>query len=317
MNKAILSYPYSGALQQFFATELMGDSWGKDHGYYKTLWGKNYDQIKTVALSFFTIYDEIIFSPVDNPLPDFSTYMKTDEYYHPDFGLRMPARPSELGFEYGDNAYVEWALTDPVISKVLVKVPNNARHQILFQVLCDMELSFRHKAEIISSSGRRLIMKRLTQIDGQYHNLNGRIVELDKPVAHFTNLVIPDFDVSSIDLLHKVKMDKKIRKYGKSFVSVLKDISPDISELEFRKIALESDIRNARNESINGYCSLASKITSALGFIPVVGPFFSAGSLLVGESERVTNFSNNDWLEIKPRLVKIITRHELEKSQKN
>lgn len=312
MSKVILSFPYSGAVQEFFAKELAGDWFGQDHGYYKTLWGRNSDEISRLSLTLFTLYDEVIFSPVDNPLPDQRTYWLEDEYYHPDFGLRMPSRPSSIGIDYGaQQEYIRWVLKDPVIARVLEKVPNHAKNQILFQVVCDIELSLRYGAEIISSAGRRLIMKRLCEIDYQYQNANKNIVNFSDPVVHSAELIVPDFEIDSIELLHRIKQDKDTRKYGAKVTSILKANSKQ-SKRYFYDLALESNLKNSKNQTINRFSSLAGKVCSVLGFTPIIGPAFSAIALGLGESERITNLSNSSWIEFKPHLSALKTKFEIE-----
>ncbi|WP_413676628.1 hypothetical protein [Pantoea dispersa] len=312
MSKVILSFPYSGAVQEFFAKELAGNRFGPNHGYYKTLWGNNSEEISRLSLTLFTLYDEVIFSPVDNPLPDSDRYWLDDEYYHPDFGLRMPSRPSSIGINHIDyQCYIDWALTDPVIAKVLTKVPNHARSQILFQVVCDIELSLRHGAEIISSTGRRLIMKRLCIIDPQYSNASKKIVNFSDPIMHSAALIVPDFEIKNIDLLHYMKQDKDIRKYSAKVTSILK-ANASQSKKQLYELALESNIKNSKHQTINRFSTLAGKICSVLGFTPIVGPLFSVVSLGLGESERLTNLSKSSWIEFKPHLSSLKTRFDIE-----
>ncbi|MEH5668141.1 hypothetical protein [Enterobacter cloacae] len=316
MSKVILSFPYSGAVQEFFAKELAGNWFGKNHDYYKTLWGNNSKEITSLSLTLFTLYDEVIFSPVDNPLPDSNSYWLDEEYYHPDFGLRMPSRPSSIGLEYFEHqSYIDWVLTDPFIARVLTKVPKHAKIQILSQVVCDIELSLRYGAEIISSTGRRLIMKRLCQIDPQYHNVSKNIVNFSDPVMHSAALIVPDFEISSIDLLHYIKQDKETRKYGDKVTSILKTNASQ-SKSYFYKLALESNLKNSKHQAVNRFTTLAGKVCSVLGFTPVVGPLFSAVALGLGESERLTNLSNSSWIEFKPHLSVLKTRFEIENELK-
>lgn len=312
MSKAILSFPYSGAIQAFFAKEIAGMDFGASHGYYRTLWGNDVNGLMNLSLTLFTLYDEVLFSPVDNPLPDSQSYWGGDEYYHPDFGLRMPSRPSSIGIDYYEQQkYIAWVLTDPVISRVLSKVPEHAKNQILFQVVCDIELSLRHGAEIIASAGRRMIMKRLCEIDPQYHNVSRNVVNFSDPVSHSAELIVPDFEIDNIDLLHRIKQDENTRKYSRKVTSVLKSNAHQSTEF-FSQLALESNLKNSRNQSINKFSSVTGKVCSVLGFIPVVGPIFSAVALSLGESERITNLSNSNWIEFKPHLSKLKTKFDIE-----
>lgn len=312
MSKVILSFPYSGAVQAFFAKELVGSSFGSNHGYYKTLWGSSSQHITGLSLTLFSLYDEVIFSPVDNPMPDSQTYWGEEEYYHPDFGLRMPARPSSIGMDYYEQEnYIDWVLSDPVISRILSRVPPSAQRQILLQVICDVELSLRFAAEIISSNGRRMIMRRLSAIDPQYHNVQKRIVDISDMVENSAELLVPDFEITSIELLHRIKNDKETRKYGRSVTSILHSkASSDRTSLH--RLALESNLLNSKNEQINTFCSISGKICSALGFVPLVGPLFSGISLALGESELVNNLSKSNWIEFKPHLSKLKTKVDIE-----
>ncbi|WP_155410501.1 hypothetical protein [Pluralibacter gergoviae] len=316
MSKVILSFPYSGAIQEFFAKELAGNSFGQNHSYYRTLWGNNSEEISRLSLTLFTLYDEVIFSPVDNPLPDSNSFWLDEEYYHPDLGLRMPSRPSSIGIDYIEHqSYIDWVLTDPVIVRVLTNIPKHAKKQILFQVVCDVELSLRYGAEVISSNGRRLIMRRLCEIDPQYHNVSKNIVNFSDPIMHSAVLIVPDFEISSIDLLHHIKQDKDTRKYGAKVTSILKTNASQ-SKNYFYELALESNLKNSRHQTVNRFATLAGKVCSVLGFTPIVGPMFSAAALGLGESERLTNLSNSSWIEFKPHLSVLKTRFEIENELK-
>ncbi len=312
MSKVILSHPYSGAIQAFFAKELASSNFGKNHSYYKTLWGKNANDVITFSLTLFTIYDEVIFSPVDNPLPDSHTYWGPDEYYHPDFGLRMPASPDAMGFEYiQHHQYVEWLETDTYIANALQKIPQRARFQILSQIICDIELSLQHGAEVATSVGRRSLMKRICELDPQYKNAEKHISNTADAITHGIDLLLPDFELTSIDLLYRIKSDPETRKYGHSVTSTFRNKGACTKET-FYKLAIESNIKNSKNESINKYSAIAGKVCSVLGFIPVVGPLFSSASLALGESERLTNLSHSNWIEFKPHLARLKTKFDIE-----
>ena len=207
MKKVILSFPYSGAIQAFFAHQLVGmDTHREPDSYYGTLWGKPDSQLQAFSLTLFTLYDEVIFAPVDNALPDSDRYWGEQEYYHPDLGLRMPARADAIGLDYHAlNDYIDWVLADPRVNALLSKVPALSRRQIMLQVICDLELSIRHGAQVMSNAGRRSLMRRLCEIDPQYNNAKGRIVNVLTPQAHVLDVLLPDFEINSVDLLHRIK----------------------------------------------------------------------------------------------------------------
>ncbi|HGZ7315377.1 TPA: hypothetical protein ACOL2D_004827, partial [Vibrio parahaemolyticus] len=319
LSKVILSYPYSGAIQAFFAKELVGKSFGANHSYYETLWGKNAEDIITFSLTLFTVYDEVIFSPVDNPLPDSETRWGDEEYYHPDFGLRMPSRIQSMGFDYIEHQqYVDWLIAHQDIVQCLDKVPVRARLQILSQVICDIELSLQHGAEVVTSVGRRALMKKICELDPQYKNAEALVDNTVEPLKFGLDLLLPDFELTSIDFLHRVKSDKQTRIYGRSVTNILRS-GNQYSEEDFYKLAQEHNIKNSKNQSINRFSSVAGKVFSVLGFTPVIGPLFSSVSLAMGESQRLTNLSNSNWLEFKPHLAKLKTSYDIEKviSNKN
>ncbi|MDW2041049.1 hypothetical protein R7Q09_24035 [Vibrio sp. 2130-1] len=313
MNKVIVSHPYSGSLQEFFTHELLGKDWGGNHSYYKTLWGKNADSIRTISLTLFSCYDEVIFSPVDNVLPDFESHMNSEEYYHPDFGLRMPARPSELGFDFDIFSYVNWLGLDLEIQRLLSKVPENVRGQILIQVLCDMELAIRHNAEVISSTGRKLLMERISAIDPQYHNVKALSVDYSNALNHYSNIILPDFEISSIDLLHKIKTDKSVREYGKSFVRTLSKCDEQLTEIDFALLIKQANLKSAKNSSINKYTGWAAQIISTVGIGIPLPPVVGAAAVALGETSRITSRSDSKWIELKPRMVAIKDEYDLDR----
>ena len=58
MKKVILSFPYSGAIQAFFAHQLVGmDTHREPDSYYGTLWGKPDSQLQAFSLTLFTLYE--------------------------------------------------------------------------------------------------------------------------------------------------------------------------------------------------------------------------------------------------------------------
>lgn len=312
MSKAILSYPYSGALQEFFAKELTHKDYGKNHTYYKTLWGNRDDEITKISLTLFTIYDEIIFSPVDNPLPDFSSSISNNEYYNKDFGLRMPMSIDFLGEStYLSNDYFNWVMTDNAIKRLLSKVPGFAKRIIIQQAVCDIELSMFHGAEVISSSGRRALMRRLCNLDSQFKNVEPMILEPSLLNSANVDFILPDFEINTIDFLNDIKNDKNTRLYGKSVAKLLRDKNGSI--YDYAILAQESNLKNSRNESVNSYMQTLGKICSLFSLIPGVNCGFGVASVMLGETQKLTNLSNSNWIEFKPNLSKVKTRWDLAK----
>lgn len=154
-------------------------------------------------------------------------------------------------------------------------------------------------------------MRRLCEIDSQYNNVCKNIVNFSDPVMHSAALIVPDFEINSIDLLHYIKQDKDTRKYSAKVTSILK-ANASQSKKQLYELALESNLKNSKHQTINRFSTLAGKVCSVLGFTPIVGPLFSAVSLGLGESERLTNLSNSSWIEFKPHLSILKTRFEIE-----
>ncbi|HHI5412142.1 TPA: hypothetical protein ACPXMY_003642, partial [Vibrio metoecus] len=258
---------------------------------------------------------------VDNVLPDFQTHMSSEEYYHPDFGLRMPARPSELGIEDRGSQYIDFLLQDSQIVNLLGEIKDQyARKQILLQVICDMELALRHGAFVLSSTGRKLIMQRISILDPQYNAIDSYSLDFSNVLSHYGELVIPDFEIGSIDLLYRIKTDKEVRKYGSSFVNLLKGLDSKTSKLEFAKLIEESGIRNSRHESINKFSGLSAQIISGVSLFFDGGIIAGIAAIALGETQRATNLLNSNWVELKPRMIEIADQHKLQeyiRSQEN
>ena len=310
-NKAIISHPYSGAIQEFFTHQLLGKKWGQGHPYYKTLWGSNASSLYSISLTLFACYDEVVFSPVDNVLPDVNTHMGEDEYYHPDLGLRMPSGNFNLGFN--EFEYVDWLVSDKGIQHLLLKVPESAKKQILTQVVYDMELAIRYDAEIISSTGRKLLMERISLLDPQFSNVRSLVVDYSKALTHYSDVVLPDFEISNLDLLYKIKSDKDVRSYGKSFVKALSSMEKNVSERDFAIMIKDANLKNAKNQSINKFTGWTAQFISSVGVAMTINPVLGATAVALGETSRVSSLSSSKWVELKPRMVKIKDAYELDK----
>ncbi|WP_141651629.1 hypothetical protein [Citrobacter freundii] len=284
----------------------------KNHTYYKTLWGNRNDEITKISLTLFTIYDEIIFSPVDNPLPDFTSSISNNEYYNKDFGLRMPMNIDFLGEStYLSDDYFNWVMTDNAIKRFLSKVPDFAKRIIIQQAVCDIELSILHGAEVISSSGRRALMRRLCNLDSQFKNVEPMILEPSLLNSANVDFILPDFEINTIDFLNDIKNDKNTRLYGKSVAKLLRNKNGSI--YDYAILAQESSLKNSRNESVNSYMQTLGKICSLFSLIPGVNCGFGVASVMLGETQKLTNLSNSNWIEFKPNLSKVKTRWDLAK----
>ncbi|EID0034436.1 hypothetical protein LA064_004596 [Vibrio alginolyticus] len=325
MNKVIISHPYSASIQKFFSIEMQGEDFGNNHPYYQTLWSGDTASLRTVALTLFSCFDEVIFSPVDTILPDFQSYMSGDEYFHPDLGLRMPARPAELGIEANGDNYIAWLLDDPEITRLLGAIKDPfARHQILLQVLCDMELALRHGSYVLSSVGRQLLMQRISLLDPQYNAVSKLTLDFSNVLSHYGELILPDFEVTSIDLLHRIKTDGNVRKYGKSFVKMLKGINPNTSKAEFAELILKTNLKNSKSQNVNKYTGVTAQVISGLSLVADLtttgGLVSGISAIALGETEKFTNLMNTNWVELKPYMITVRDNYNLEefiKSQAN
>src|ERR1700734_1181518 len=129
-NKIVLGFPYAGAFLWLLSAEQhykksIKDKYDGAHPYYRWLFGKDHNLIIDETVSLTLLFDDIYIAPVDTYLPDREKYHISDTHSDQDWGIYFNWHwTEELRRVYN---YIDIILNDVVVSKILSKVPTEAK----------------------------------------------------------------------------------------------------------------------------------------------------------------------------------------------
>jgi hypothetical protein len=211
MSEVILGHPYSGALYGYFADHLQGEysHTQSSSGYYRTLYGRNYEAYAELALNFLLLYRRVWLALADNPLP------KTP--------LRSSSEIPELGLHIGDYDYTRGGVSysehqanlsqlaaDPKIGELLgriLKIPRHAWELIIETAVYEASMSAHKRVPLLCSRGRRVLIRRLVEIEKP--SLHPLMPELHhvKFIESYRQLTALALRVKNLDDLVAIKLD--------------------------------------------------------------------------------------------------------------
>lgn len=315
MSEVILGHPYSGALYAYFADQLQGQHshTNSGSGYYKTLYGKNYQRYVEVALNFLLLYTRVWISLADNPLP-ITSLMPEDRSEIPELGLHLGYR----SIHSEDVPYLErqaaiYALTgDSQIGDILgrtMKLPRHSWRQIIDTAVFEANLSAHKRIPLLCSRGRRALIQRLIQIDRP--SLHPLLPELHHArfIESYRQLTALALAPKSLDDLIAIKFDDSVRTYGDELLKLAHDESP--------RTAAESQIRVAKlvKESIHTE-TIGRRFSSALkwigGFARLIQEPFVAATASAGSLASDFTVSRAGWYQFTGSVNRAIEMRHLE-----
>lgn len=225
MSKIILGHPFSGALYGYLSDQI-GQDYSHtraigSHGYYTTLYGKKYKDFVDQSLMFSLLYDEVFITPADNHWPKSESTESRD--FHPELGLHAEWAAYRNLFNNTDGIVAHY-LNDPKIKQILTigfRIPEPYQAMVLSSILYELNLSRKHRCPILCSSGRKLIIERLIEIDqpATYPTTVSRDkIEVVANYMNVTGLLLSPSDLNN--LIH-VKGDTQVRSYARSFLEML------------------------------------------------------------------------------------------------
>lgn len=311
----VLSYPFSGALYAFFTEQETGKKLPNiDHPYYKTLYGKNYNEVRDLALTQLLMYEKTYIIPADNHMPDMKRYYSGDSYVNNELGLYSDWKDfNTLRDEIEDQ--VPKDLEDSRISKILQNVPDNAKRQIITDSRLEISLANKYNCPILSSGGRNKIIHRLSEIDQNVNSANQVDEHAVVAIKKYLDIMSLTFNATNYDLLYTYKQDSELRLYAKEFHNILANIdTASDPRKEILKLIQESMNKEKLMKKSSGILDITSVLLSISGFIPVIGPFLSGGGLLAtAGSKALDHQASRTWYEFGPRINKINDLMLLEK----
>ncbi|MFI0540596.1 hypothetical protein ACH3VS_17145 [Streptomyces sp. WSLK1-3] len=287
-----------------------------DHPYYRHLYGKVDDHLD-VALACTVIFDEVIIAAADAKYPE--SEVSGDYSKVKISGLNLladwdPVQASRKALEdiVGDLA------KDPILSRILRKVPRNLQGQVIQDVAVDLILMREYNAPVVSSPGRRAMLIRLMEINAlsgvgvphiaqnaaiQSQSVREAVDDLTSYVT-VTGLTFMSPDVRS---LSEIKENRLVRNYAEEFQKVLALGDPEGSSVRlFESIRRAWKSRELQGRIANGF-SASSRGLSLLGLVPVIGTFAEAAALgadataLAAEQRE----KKNSWYEIGPQIRRL------------
>jgi len=316
----ILSHPFSGSLYAFFTEQAKGykipDKVG--HPYYQTLYGKHHAEVRDLALTQLLLYDKVFIIPADNHMPDVEDWEQSNSpgmYTNDKLGLytdwSIHDEQRDVIVKQTEND-----LSDPVIKKILTKVPQHSKQQILQDCRLEIALANRYECPILSAEGRSSIIKRLCDIDqspiNNAKNVNSKIITATET---YMNIIGLTFNPTNYELLYEYKQDKEVRTYAKAFRDVVSNFqNPIDARTELLKLLRENIEKQSLRKITSGVIDVSSIILSIAGLFQPYGTYFSLGSLAATGANKLLEISaRRRWHEFGPRIKKITDLKSIEK----
>ncbi|MHB8565252.1 MAG: hypothetical protein ACYDDA_15255 [Acidiferrobacteraceae bacterium] len=224
--EAILGHPYSGALYGYFSDQIGGE-WSHtrqagSHGYYRTLYGKNYEAYVELALTFLILYDKIWLTPADNHMPR-SKVAPDSRYFIPELELHADWENFRPYRSVERHGYVDKYLEDGTlrhIMKSVLRLPEHCWDMIIESAVYEAGLSARKRCPLLCSPGRRVLIMRLIEIDRPaLHPVLSTLHEV-RFIESYRSLTGMALCPKSIDDLMDAKPDPIVRKYGSRFLEI-------------------------------------------------------------------------------------------------
>ncbi|MGA3084042.1 MAG: hypothetical protein ABSE95_04555 [Thermodesulfobacteriota bacterium] len=311
----VLSYPFSGSLYAFFTEQARGEKVPDKvgHRYYQTLYGKKHSEVRDLALTNLLLYENVFIVAADNHMPETDKYYDNGVYKNIELGL-FSEWPTDH-FREQIDVQIEKDLADPVISKILFKVPQYSKKQILRDCRNEIALANKYSCPVLASGGRSVLIKRLSEIDSAAIGISqvraGTVVATEE----YVNIVCLNFNPTDYDLLYSYKQDKDLRVYAAAFQKIIRDID---NPMEARKKLLTLIRESMEKQSLmkisSSFLDVSSIILSLTGFIPGIGIFLSGGSLAAtGGSKLLAQQASRKWYEFGPQINRIKDRKLLER----
>jgi len=293
MSRAILSYPFSGSIYSFFNQEASKKRFHYNdikHPYYRHLYGKNFSQYTDISLAFLLIFDEVIMLPADEWIPERNRYTTNNIYNNKDLGLLLDDNYWRIDEE---DEKIQQDLENPAILNILKNVRQFEQIKILKNIRYEMRLAEQYRCPIICGRGHKAIIAELTKYDTKIFNPSF--------AENYFKIVGFLFDVTTLDVLYKMKSMRSIRDYGRSFTKMMNCYSSkNISTEQMKKLIRESIDKKEVAQNVKGGFRATSTALAAGGLIPIIGSATSLGSLATAGGEKISErFVNKySWFEM-------------------
>ncbi|MBP0904833.1 hypothetical protein ACFSKN_13265 [Mariniflexile gromovii] len=319
-RKIVLGHPFSGALYAYFDKELNNGNYleaSKYHGYYKTLYRKQYESFIEISIAFSLLFDDIIIPAADNPVPDYQKYQTNGDYYNPDFGLFFTWR-DDANYAHIVSEKIDFALNDLIIKQKLMKIPKPAHNQILHEVYYEISMAKRFDCPILTSGLRQELAKRISILESDN---NPEFADLKKVtfVDYYLDITGLLFQPMNIDSFCYLKSENDLRKYADGFVNILETFEMKDNnsvKIELLKLIQEAINKDKLNSKISGAFSTSSSVLSYAGLIPVVGTVAGISSIVSDITSKGIDKLNvkNRWFELSSQIERIKSREKLKKA---
>ena len=322
----ILSYPFVGAF--YWWIQSKGEyamSTRPSHPYYRHLYGDVQNHLD-MALAATVIFDEVYITAADSGYPN--STQKGGETTRIN-GLSVTADWDVLFAAQGmESDVLEDALLDPILSRILGKVPRQARPHVLRDAISDAMLVGKYRVPLICGAGRSAIINRLISIGlvtkemltgSPLFRLGERSIPLEshrQVASHlesYVRLSALSFRSEDVAALTKVKTDRSIRGYAEGFQTAV--VQAGDSRLELADLMSEA-VKSSRVASqVSGALSLTSRSLSFASLIPALAPAAVPAvvadwvSILIGQTQH-----QRSWYEIGPEISRFESVETLRRS---
>lgn len=310
-SKIVLGHPFSGALYAYF-DKVLNDGRHIEassyHGYYKTLYGNHFEYNIDIALALSLVFDNIILTQADNPIPDSQKYLADNEYYNPDFGLYTCSADEIIHYDFL-NEKVFQLLQDTTIKAILSPIPKSAYAHIIREAYLDVELANKFSAPLFTQGTRQALVQRISEIE-KFKNTEMVTENQVKMIKNYIEISSLLFQPMNIDSFYYLKSDKNLKEYSSSFQKILNKYNPEHPDIK-KDLLLnikEAMAKDSLNGKISGIFQGSSSVLNYAGFIPIPQVSLAAGIAGIGGDLAARGIDRlnekNKWFEFAPQIQK-------------
>jgi hypothetical protein len=316
--KTVLSFPYEGGMYYLLNQHIdwVPHAALDSDGYYPVLFGSQAQLMKSKATALGALFEEIILVGADAFLPDRENSTTDDNYWHPDFRIRVP-NSHYAEWDEDNRALAEQLLQSPIIinefrTRYYHLLKEHDRLQMLCRLLLQMHAAQTYDAVVVGDANlcalHNSILKVLTATSQQQSEaFQSESLAID---SHTSSIVGLEFHCADMDAFAAVRQSKEIRIYAEQFRNAISTArSENASDLTRQLLLLMKEARetNGIANKIAGGFETGSSIIGVAGLIPFVGSVTGLVGLGTDAAARAARHaqSKREWYAIGAHMQRV------------
>lgn len=320
----VLGYPYWNAFYWLSSAESwrnlkLKGAYEGSHSYYQNLYHVDdiamIDEVASITL----LYDRIILSPADCPLPDQEKFYSNNSYINPELGIHSSGLSDDK--RQAKEDFVD-RMTIP--DHLFLYFDSNQRHHlnhILMDMVSQVVLAFENECPLVVGKKYLEVYKfiGLSLQKGIAENISAgsKVAGGIKTIQKVTGF---QFELQSFEEFKELRNDKNIKDYANNLQKNL--TNPSRIEVSDEAALLKSMLEAMNTEKINSKISkgldVSSSILGLAGMIPILGTATGIAGIAADGANKLLarKIEANNWWSIFPKISEKLTVHRVEKRLK-